>query len=102
MEERMKQKKVMSYYRTADESISGDFEQQKEMVRLAAINSNGKIIETKEGVADNNNMWTKLSESAERGEINSIMIKNRKLLQNEESLAEFEKKGVSVHILEND
>ena len=47
-------------------------------------------------------MWTKLSESAERGEINSIMIKNRKLLQNEESLAEFEKKGVSVHILEND
>ena len=43
----MTQKKVMSYYRTADESISGDFEQQKEMVKLAAINSNGKIIEKK-------------------------------------------------------
>lgn len=98
----MTQKKVMSYYRTADESISRDFEQQKEMVKLAAINGNGKIIETKEDVADNNNMWTKLSESAERGEINSIMIKNRKLLQNEEILAEFEKKGISVQTLEND
>ena len=82
----MKQKKVMSYYRTADESISRDFEQQKEMVKLAAINGNGKIIETKEDVADNNNMWTKLSEAAERGEINSIMIKNRNCCRMKKSL----------------